>query len=134
MTASEPAGKPSTFKGTIDMVARIVTPRIMANPLIVGMHVGSVSMSGLIDKSPVSLCSWLLGARRLLDPRGLLGARSFLHPCRRLATLLNSGRRRTVSWNVSRAGCAIAATTLPAIPALRQSRDHRYRHDEEKSN
>src|ERR1700674_671782 len=125
MAVSEPARKPSMFEGTIDMVVRIVTPRIMANPLIVGTHVGSVGVSGFIDKSPVPLCGELLGARRFLSPCGLPGARRFLDPCRRLATLLNSGRRRTMGWNMSRAGCAISTTTLLAALALRQSGDHR---------
>ena len=106
------------FKGTINVVMGIVTSRIVADPLIVGMHVGRVGMSGLIDKSPVSLCD------------GLLGALWFLGPGRRLALRLDSGRGRTMGGYVSRTGCAIATTTLPAFPALRQSGDHRYRHHE----
>lgn len=118
MTASEPARKTSMVKGTIDMVVRIVTPGIMAHPLIIGMHMRSVGMPGLIDKSPVPLC------------RGLLGARRFLDPCRRLATLLTSGRRRTVGGNMSRTRCAIATATLLAALALRQSGERRNRHHE----
>jgi hypothetical protein len=70
MTASESARKPSMFKRAIDTIVRVITPRVMADPLIVGMYVGSVGMSGLIDKSPVPLCGGLLDARRFLDPCG----------------------------------------------------------------
>src|SRR5579864_3278331 len=54
VTPSKAARKPSMFKGTINVVMGIVTSRIVADPLIVGVHVGRVGMSGLIDKSPRS--------------------------------------------------------------------------------
>jgi hypothetical protein len=44
------------LKGTVDMVMGIVTSPIVADPLIVGAHVGRVGMPGLIDK-PLFPCA-----------------------------------------------------------------------------
>jgi len=71
----EPAQKLSMLPGMIEMVARIVRARIVADPLIVAMHVRSVGMARLVGESAAcGQCGFLCAARRLgilLNLRGL---------------------------------------------------------------
>ncbi len=88
----ESAAEAAMLEWMTQMIVRIVTPRIMANPLTVGMHVRGVGMSGSIAEIG-RLRGAMFFARRRLLARG----------------------RRPVGWNepsILMRGLAFASLTI----------------------
>jgi len=63
--ATESASEASVLKGMVEMIVRIVTSGVVANPFSVGMDVGRVRMTNLIVEMAV-----LLGRMRRAHGRG----------------------------------------------------------------
>lgn len=141
MTLTDAARKSSMFKRPVDMVPGIVAARVMPDPLIVCMHVGSFRMSGFIRKTTalrrgrLLRSVRLLGAGRLLIASRLLGAVRLLGAGRLLSAsrLLSAGRRRTVRRNVSTANTMHATAPLLAASILCGSRDRKDRQQYEQN-
>lgn len=55
MSTTNLTGKASMFPGVVEMIMRIVTPRIMPDPLVVGMHVWRFRMSGSVSHHRVRI-------------------------------------------------------------------------------
>src|ERR1700693_1955380 len=87
----EATRKSSVFKGMIDMIAGIIPAGIVSDPLVIGMDVGCLRVSGLIRKSPAFRCG------RPLNLSGPRSASRFL----RSRWLLDSGRRGTMGGNAA---------------------------------
>lgn len=68
VVAAESAGKASVLPGMIDVVVEIVAARIVADPLAVGVDVGSIGMSGFVVEMTV-----LLNRVRSAHGRGTVG-------------------------------------------------------------
>ena len=113
MTPADAARKSPMFERPVDVVPGIIAARVVADPLIVCVNVGSFWMSRFIRKTTALRRGGLLGSLRLLGAGWLLGA----------GRLLGVGRRRTVRRDVSAANTMHITTTLLAAPFLSNSRD-----------
>jgi hypothetical protein len=107
MTPTDAARKSPMFERPVDMVPGIIAARVVADPLIVCVNVGSFWMSRFIRKTTALRRCGLLGSLRLLGAGRLLGV----------------GRRRTVRRDVSAANTMHITATLLAAPFLCNSRD-----------
>jgi hypothetical protein len=110
MAASEAAGEASMFEGTVEVVASVIPPGVVSNPLAVVVNVRSFGVAGLIT----------IGS----SGRGFLVWRSFLARCcflsrRRCLACVPVGGWRTVGRNVA-ATHGVAAGLMVVV--LRKSR------------
>jgi hypothetical protein len=103
----------SVFKRMIDMIAGIIPPGIVSDPLVIGMNVGCFRVPRLIRKSPA------FGCRRPLNLRGSRSASRFLGS----RWLLDSGRCGTMGGDVAAAYRMASADALSFLVALLLSQD-----------
>jgi len=109
VAAPDATGEASVLPGAINVVVGIVTARIMSHPLVVCVHVRSIRMSRLIRES--AMVGSVFSSRG-----GFSGTRR----------LLNSGRRRTMSWNVPTTNTPASSLRTAASALCRDSsaREH----------
>jgi hypothetical protein len=63
MSAFEPTRETTVFPGVIEVVVRIVAPRIMSDPSVVMVHVRNVRVTGLIGSMALE-SGWRRAPRR----------------------------------------------------------------------
>src|SRR6202030_668408 len=111
MAAAKAAGEAAVFPGMIQVIVRVAAAGIVANPLVIVVHVRGVRMIGPIaEGAGVVLRAAFLSAifRAAILLSVILGR-----------AILRSVRRRTVLWNMATAN--LVSTTAALASVLRTS-------------
>ena len=116
VTAAEAAGEASMFEGAVEVVASIISPGVVSNPLAVVVNVRRFGVTGLISIGGSR--RGLLARRGFLVRHTFLAWRGFLSGCR--VPLRSSGhgavrRRRAVLWNVAATHCVAAGLMVVVL-------------------
>ena len=119
VSSSEPACKASVLERTIEVVARIVSPRVVPDPLAIGVNVRSFRVAGLIAERALRLlalrASALLGRALLLNLLGCTRRRGGCSVLLGCASGSRAMRRNVTASDIVPSSTRLASTTLLAL-------------------